>query len=367
MKKNWILILILLLICLASCGKQRGKNSLLSLDLTNDEGVFVYENEDYVPDVLVYAVYENEKVDVTSSASFSPVNTTSIGVQTVTVSYMNKTTTYEVEVIKKPANSLYLVISSEPNKKTYYEGESLDLSGLKLSAYNNGELEAILDIDYEVTIKYYGKVVSDFTNIGQYEIVLSVNYRTQTLQTRYYVEVLRDPSTLPKEMLCVDASNAKLEYRLNEELDTDGVLVYILDEEENKTNIFLSSCKIEILFNNQVVTSLDVEGSYTIRITFGNMRAYYGIMVLYQEPIRKLVLNYEEAELSFLVGEAYSSDGLLIEYYENDILKTVVSPNNCQIKFYLNGVEHKRFDVRGTYQIVITYQEITESYFVSVL
>lgn len=367
MKKIWILIFIPIFLCLVACGNQKEDNPLLSLDLDIKESGFLYVNEDYTPNVVVYAVYEKEKIDVTSLSVFSSVDTKTSGVKTVRVTYLNQSVTYEIEVLAKPLNSFSLVITSEPTKKTYYEGDKLDLSGLKLSAYNNGELEVILDISYEVKIKYYGKEVSDLKDIGQYEIVLSTTYREQVIQTSYFIEVIKNPTTLPKEKLCVDTSNTKTEYQLNEELDTTGVLLYIEDESGNQERILLSSCQLEILYDNQVVTSLDKEGTYTIRISFGNMKAYYGITVAYQEPVKKLVLNWDEAIKSFVVGEAYSSDGLLISYYENDILKTVVSPSSCQIQFYLNGVEHFSFDVRGTYQIVITYQGITESYFVSVV
>ncbi|MDE5545902.1 MAG: hypothetical protein K2I88_00400, partial [Anaeroplasmataceae bacterium] len=98
-----------------------------------------------------------------------------------------------------------------------------------------------------------------------------------------------------------------------------------------------------------------------------NMDAYYGIVVLYREPVKKIVIDYTSARLQFRVGEAYSSAGLDILYYEDDVLKRHILPTNCRIRFELRGVEVSNFDYASTYTIIIEYEGLVDSYRISVI
>ena len=60
-----------------------------------------------------------------------------VGTQTLTVTYGDCTTTFDVEVVENSVSSLN--ITSTPSKTSYYVGEELDLSGLEIEAtYSDG-------------------------------------------------------------------------------------------------------------------------------------------------------------------------------------------------------------------------------------
>ena len=62
--------------------------------------------------------------------------------QTVTVNYGGKTATFTVNV--QDVTLAGIAIASNPTKTNYYVGDTLDTTGLKLTAtYNNGTTQTI--------------------------------------------------------------------------------------------------------------------------------------------------------------------------------------------------------------------------------
>ncbi|MDE6407844.1 MAG: bacterial Ig-like domain-containing protein [Anaeroplasmataceae bacterium] len=371
MKRICSILIVLILVVLTSCKTNTPKTpKVLSLELKNTENAKVYQNDLYVPNgVVVYAVYEKQKIDVTKDATFSTINTESIGFKEVIVEYQEVSTSYLVEVVTPPpANTLSLVIRNNPYKTEYYVGEELDPAGLLVVVMKNGQDEAMVDLfSLKFSIRYFGTLVAGFTSIGPYEIVISTEYGETSLSTSLYVNVSQDPAKLPKEMLRVNTAHTKMDYYINETFDSAGLEVYIEDERDITTSIPLEYCTITVTLNGVEKTILDVEGMYSVSVDFRGMKAYYSIQVIYREPVRRLIIDYKEAVIEYKMHEAYTSAGLFIQYVEDDVVKAIVNPANCQIKFLLEGVEHISFDMPGTYQIVIEYEGILESYYVSVI
>ncbi|MDE6048037.1 MAG: hypothetical protein K2F56_05345 [Anaeroplasmataceae bacterium] len=371
MKKIWILLIVSFLFVLAGCKtNQEDTDKILSIELKNIENIDVYQGDVYSPrNVIVYAVYEKKKVDVTIDANFSEISTESLGYQTVTVTYLEFRADYSVRVIERPYEiSLSLRIKALPEKIEYYSGEELSISGIHVVIVENEEELGRVDLfSLKVSIKYFGTIVSGFSEIGPYEIIVSTEYKSKTLTTSFFVEVVTNPSTQPREQLRVTTDNVKKEFLLHEEFNTDGLVIYIQDETENITEIKQNLCKIELSLNGVIKEALDEEGVYSVHVSFGDMDAYYGITVLYREPVKKIVVDYSAARLQFNVGEAYSSTGLDILYYEDDVLKRHILPANCRIRFELRGVEVYNFDYASTYTIIIEYEGLKDSYRISVV
>lgn len=371
MKKIWILLFVSFLLPLAGCKtNQEVKDEILSIELSNIDNISIYQGEEYSPrNVIVYAVYEKKKIDVTKDAEFSEISTENLGYQTVTVTYLEFSAKYSVKVVEKPnESSLSLTIKSLPEKKEYYVGEELSISGIHVVIIENEEEVGRVDLfSLSVSMKYYGRLVSEFSEIGPYEIVVSTEYKQKTLSTSYFVEVVTNPTTQPREQLRVTTDKVKKEFLLHEEFNTEGLIIYIQDETEAITEISHTLCKIELTLNGVIKDALDEEGVYSVHVSFGNMDAYYGITVLYREPVKKIVIDYSSARLQFNVGEAYSSAGLDILYYEDDVLKRHILPSNCTIRFELRGEVVYNFDYASTYTIIIEYEGLEASYRISVV
>ena len=103
----------------------------------------------YVGDTLntagltLKAAYNNGTTQtITSGFTCTPTALSTAGVQTVTVNYGGKTATFTVNVQDVTLSGI--AIASNPTKTSYFVGDTLDTTGLKLTAtYNNGTTQTI--------------------------------------------------------------------------------------------------------------------------------------------------------------------------------------------------------------------------------
>ena len=103
----------------------------------------------YVGDTLntagltLKAAYNNGTTQtITSGFTCTPTALSTAGAQTVTVNYGGKTATFAVNVQDVTLSGI--AIASNPSKTSYYVGDTLDTTGLKLTAtYNNGTTQTI--------------------------------------------------------------------------------------------------------------------------------------------------------------------------------------------------------------------------------
>jgi hypothetical protein len=110
---------------------------------TNEEYCYVGDIYYHSPDVVINAIYSDSSViNVTNLASFSTINTDVEGSRLVSVSYQGKITNYSVNV-KKPISD-YLEIDTTNIRQTYFTGEKIDLSNLKVKVhYTNNTVKEI--------------------------------------------------------------------------------------------------------------------------------------------------------------------------------------------------------------------------------
>lgn len=122
-----------------------------------------------------------------SSAQISGFDNGSLGTKTLTVTFMDKTDTFTVEIVEKPRLLTHIEVITPPTKTTYIEGEQLDTTGLIVKAfYDNETSEEITD--YTLT---------GFTStIGEKEITVSYG----GLVTLFSVSVIPQPVTVPERI-----------------------------------------------------------------------------------------------------------------------------------------------------------------------
>ena len=103
----------------------------------------------YVGDTLdttglkLTATYNNGTTQtITSGFTCTPTALSTAGAQTITVNYGGKTATFTVNVQDVTLSGI--AIASSPSKTSYYVGDTLDTTGLKLTAtYSNGTTQTI--------------------------------------------------------------------------------------------------------------------------------------------------------------------------------------------------------------------------------
>ncbi len=142
---------------------------------------FVGDSEDR-SGFSVSVVYSNGKSAELSPSDYTVkgFSTNTIGEKTVTVTYKKLTASYKISVFEPALTSL--VITKNPNKLSYYIGEVLDTSGMKVTAvYANGKTA-------DVTSKV--KVSGDVSSAGMKTITVSYTENDHMKSAIYQVSVI---------------------------------------------------------------------------------------------------------------------------------------------------------------------------------
>ena len=144
------------------------------------------------------ATYNNGTTQtITGGFTCTPTALSTAGAQTVTVNYGGKTATFTVNVQDVTLSGI--AIASNPTKTSYYVGDTLDTTGLKLTAtYNNGTTQTITGGftctptalstagAQTVTVSYGGKTATFTVNVQ--DVTLSgIAIASNPTKTRYYV------------------------------------------------------------------------------------------------------------------------------------------------------------------------------------
>ena len=92
-----------------------------------------YQGDTFVKPT-VNAIYDSgKKVDVTSSASFSGFDSSTLGNKTIQVTYEDFATSYDITVIEKPYVTS-VTLTTPPSKLEYTVGESINRTGMVVTA-----------------------------------------------------------------------------------------------------------------------------------------------------------------------------------------------------------------------------------------
>lgn len=176
------------------------------------------EGEMFDPEgICVKAVYSDGSEEVIPDFTLDGFESAP-GTHTINVTYMNKTASFEVEVIQKQLTGIE--IAKLPDKTVYSQGEQLDISGIKVNAlFNNGTTEEIQDFS-----------VSGYNHfIGEKKIVIEY----QGFTADFNVEVIEKKLTAFEITKLPD----KLEYYKGEQFSTKGMIVYAYYDNHNKNVI----------------------------------------------------------------------------------------------------------------------------------
>ena len=252
-----------------------------------------------LPDTLRYL--QGTQLDLTGAeilVEYSPMGTETLqvtsdmitgydpnqaGIQTVTVTYKNHTTTFQVEVVDNDLKSI--AMKQMPKKVQYLLGmEELDLTGAQLSAVYGWDGEKILDITPDMVSGFDKNVAGTQT----------VTVTFGGLTTTFQVEVLDDRI----EGITIQQLPGKLQYSQGlETLDLTGVTIAVQHSHSGVTLVPVTE---------DMVTGFDnlTGGMKTVTVTYQGFTATFEVEVVLHKVVFK---NYDGSVLfsgEYSLGDA---------------------------------------------------------------
>ena len=240
-------------------GRKRTKTSKIEI-VSKPSKVKYYEGDTLNTSGLkVKATYANgTSKEVTSGFTCTPEKLSTVGTQKVTVKYGGKSAKFNVEVAANTISKIEIV--SKPSKLSYYEGDTLNTSGLKIKAtYANGTSKEITS-GFECTPE-------KLSAVGTQEIKVKYEGKTVT----FNVEVLEE--------------ELKVEIKEEAKYEIEGEYLQNIEAGETKESILKNICaneaEIEIYKGEEKVTenTAKVGTGMIIRVTKGTKTKEYTIVV----------------------------------------------------------------------------------------
>lgn len=235
-------------------------------------------------------------------------------------------------------------ISVEGVKQEYLVGEAFNSTGIKVYA--------VYDDNSEVEVQNYSLISSNYNanQVGEYEIVIKYSSSGQLYEKTYKVTVIEDPNKVILSDITLNTENVKVSYVLGEEFDSTGLVVvatYSDSTTHQITNYTIDSSSFD---SNKV-------GTYNILVHYTEDEIE--VTKRYQISIKDIlsIVNYligievSPRNAYFLVGQDYSTDGLVVYAVYEDGTKVDVTN-----KANINSSKYNKNTV-GVYEIVIDYQE----------
>ena len=203
------------------------KKEVVSISVSNIKETY-YQGDNFVKPTVTATYEGGSTAIVTSQASFSGFDSSTLGSKTITVTYSEKSTTFNVEIIEKPDVGVdHIELKHLPNKTVYSVGETLDKTGLVVVAVDKDGIET--DITDSVSLD---KTV--LNEAGPITVTVSYTISGVTFTKTFLVEVKVEEPELKK--ISILRNPDKMVYNVGDEFDPTGMVVvaYYIDSEITK-------------------------------------------------------------------------------------------------------------------------------------
>ena len=265
----------------------------------------------YVGDTLntagltLKAAYNNGTTQtITSGFTCTPTALSTAGAQTVTVNYGGKTATFTVNVQDVTLSGI--AIASNPTKTSYYVGDTLDTTGLKLTAtYNNGTTQTITSgFTCTPTALSTAGAQTVTVNYGGKTATFTVNVQDVTLSG---IAIASNPS--------------KASYYVGDTLDTTGLkLTATYNNGTTQTITGGFTC---------TPTALNTAGVQTVTVNYGGKTATFTVNVQ-DVALSGIAVASKPSKVNYFVGDTLDTTGLkLTATYNNGTTQTITGGFTC--------------------------------------
>ena len=284
--------------------------------------------------LVLNVTYSNDTTTTVSSGfTCSPTKLSTTGTQTITVTYGGKTTTFTVTV--NPLSVKSISVKTKPSKVNYSVGDTLNTAGLVLNVTYSNDTTGTVSTGFTcspasltksgtqtITVTYGGKTTTFTVNVAALT-VQSVSIKTKPNKTTYYVGDMLDNTGLTLTVKYTDGST--------------------------KTISSGYTCSI---------TTLNVQGTQTVSITYGGKSATFTVTVK-PATLVSIAIKTKPNKTTYYVGDRLVTTGLsLTATYSNGTTKTIYSDFTCSPAL---------LNTAGTQTVTVTYEGKTATFTVTVL
>ena len=212
---------------------------------------------------LIVGLNYNDGSVMTISSGFSctPTKLSTAGTQKITVSYGGKSTSFNVTVNEVKVFSIF--VATNPSKTTYFVGDTLNTSGLTLTAtYNNGTKKTVSS--------GFTCTPTKLSTAGTQKITVSYGDKTTS-----FTVTVKNPEVTG---ISVKTMPNKTTYFLGDRLDTTGLTFTVSWNNGTTTTIQASDPKLDYY-----PTEMDQIGSRNINVFYGSVSTLFRVQV--KDPI----------------------------------------------------------------------------------
>ena len=290
---------------------------------------FAVDEEINIDGISVELKYASgKKKETNEGLTFSPKSFRAEGMQTVYVTYGQKTCNYNVTVKKAQLTSIEL--RSLPNKLEYFDDEKLDTTGMVLvGKYSNGKTKEI-DSGYTCAPMYLS--VSD-VNSEDYTERQSIVVKYENMSTNFEVVVKAIVET------AISVEPNKTSYRVGESISASDLSVKVI----------FSDGYSEVLTEGYTIspTQLSDAGDQEITVSYEGLSAKYNVQVEKKE-ISHIVIETTPNKSVYKIGESIDLNGLSVSaVYKDGTKETVENGLTCSPKV---------LDQEGTVRITVSFE-----------
>lgn len=274
---------------------------------------------------------------------------------TVTVSYEGHTATFTITVSEKAPAELTGITVAGPTMTTYTVGESLDLTGLVVTAtYDDGSSKEVTGY---VTSPEDGTVLD---TVGSRTVTVTYSEGDVTMTATFTVTV-EEESQATLEGIEV-TTLPKAQYFVGDEFDSSGMVVtasYSDGKTRNVTGYTIDPEDGSILntAGSQTVTVSYTEGDVTKTTTFD----------VTVEAVVAIGIEIVPVEDVYVIGDAFDATVAVYQVYNNG--DKVLLESGYDVTFTQDGKEvtdGQILEETGKITITVTYQTFTATFDVTV-
>jgi len=291
--------------------------------------------------MVVTATYNNGDTEAVTGYTTVPaagaiLNT--VGVQTVTVNYGGKSTSFTVTVNAVELDKIEVTTPS--TKAVYFAGEALDLTGMVVTAtYNNGDTTTVTGY---TTVPAAGTILN---TVGVQTV--TVNYGGKS--TSFTVTV----NAVELDKIEVTTNPTKSVYFAGEVLDLTGMVVTATYNNGDTTTV------TGYTTNPAAGAILNTVGVQTVMVNYGGKSTSFTVTVNAVE-LDKIEVTTPPTKAVYFAGEALDLTGMVVTAtYNNGDTEAVTG-------YTTNPAAGAILSTIGTQTIIVSYDDKIDFFFVTV-
>lgn len=317
-------------------------DTLVGLEVTklpNKLDYFVGDTLDTTGLVLEAVSLSGKTQTVTTGFTCSPSKLELPGIQTVLVSYKEVSTSFNVNVQKKELKSLS--IATLPTKKEYFDGDTLDTTGLVLKAeYTDGEVKAI-NSGFTCTPTYLS--ISD-VNTADYSENKKITVTYDNLTTEFVVLV----KAIKASKLSVESLARKI-YYVDETISTNDVAL----------RVYYTNGKSDLVTEGFTLSpsKLTQKGEQTVTASFAGLSTTFTVTVQ-EATLSHIVIETLPDKREYEVGDTLDTKGLSVGVVYSGGIKQVITEGFSWTPAKLT--------TEGTQTITVIYKDLAAVFTVTV-